>query len=269
VHSLRATAAINALAREADIAKVQELLAREAMIRPRASSNSRLISYGAELPDLLRAAKRIEGDKFQEQWVILKDGFKLNDIRNPRLNLDSILGEELYASTSRYFQKAERTALSKLGATRNPLWHGTNQRAVAEKVLRALERFLLRRPDAAKEAYWRGYAEGVADERRKTRGPSRRRPDESPPCACLQPGGRRRRVCHARLTLVEHHIIPQFYLRGFRDPAIDPRRGPRVWTADLKLKTVTQRSPKTLAKLTTTMLSRARRAQVTSWRRRS
>jgi hypothetical protein len=49
---------------------------------------------------------------------------------------------------------------------------------------------------------------------------------------------------------VEHHIIPQFYLRGFHDPAIDVRRGPRVWTADLKRKTVTLRSPKTLAKAT-------------------
>lgn len=49
---------------------------------------------------------------------------------------------------------------------------------------------------------------------------------------------------------MEHHIIPQFYLRGFRDPAIDARRGPRVWTADLKRKTVALRSPKTLAKAT-------------------
>jgi len=49
---------------------------------------------------------------------------------------------------------------------------------------------------------------------------------------------------------VEHHIIPQFYLRGFRDPALDPRRGSRVWTANLTYKTVTLRAPKTLAKLT-------------------
>ncbi|MGH9343836.1 MAG: DUF4238 domain-containing protein, partial [Terriglobia bacterium] len=49
---------------------------------------------------------------------------------------------------------------------------------------------------------------------------------------------------------MEHHIIPQFYLRGFRDPAIDPGRGPRVWTAELNLKKVILRSPKTLAKLT-------------------
>ena len=49
---------------------------------------------------------------------------------------------------------------------------------------------------------------------------------------------------------MEHHIIPQFYLRGFRDPSIDMRRGPRVWTADLRRKTVSLRSPKTLAKLT-------------------
>jgi uncharacterized protein DUF4238 len=82
------------------------------------------------------------------------------------------------------------------------------------------------------------------------RGPSRRRTDESSRCTSFQPGRTRRRACHAKLILVEHHIIPQFYLRGFRDPAIDPRRGARVWTADVKLKTVTLRSPKTLAKLT-------------------
>ncbi|MGH7908073.1 MAG: DUF4238 domain-containing protein, partial [Candidatus Binataceae bacterium] len=49
---------------------------------------------------------------------------------------------------------------------------------------------------------------------------------------------------------MEHHIIPQFYLRGFRDPTVDRRRGPRVWTAELKRKAVSLRSPKTLAKLT-------------------
>jgi len=42
------------------------------------------------------------------------------------------------------------------------------QRAGPEKVLGALERLLPQRPDAVKEAYSRGYTEGVADERRKT-----------------------------------------------------------------------------------------------------
>jgi hypothetical protein len=42
---------------------------------------------------------------------------------------------------------------------------------------------------------------------------------------------------------VEHHIIPQFYLRGFHDHAVDPRRGPRIWTADLKHKALSLRAP--------------------------
>lgn len=42
------------------------------------------------------------------------------------------------------------------------------QRAGAEKVLRALERLLPPRPDAAKEAYSRGYSDGAAAERRKS-----------------------------------------------------------------------------------------------------
>jgi hypothetical protein len=79
---------------------------------------------------------------------------------------------------------------------------------------------------------------------------SRGKAGDSSLCGSIQPSRTSRKAPHAKLTFVEHHIIPQFYLRGFRDPAIDPRRGARVWTANLKLKTVTLRSPKTLAKLT-------------------
>lgn len=42
------------------------------------------------------------------------------------------------------------------------------QRAAAQKVLRAVERLLPQGPDAAKEAYTRGFADGAADERRKS-----------------------------------------------------------------------------------------------------
>jgi hypothetical protein len=49
---------------------------------------------------------------------------------------------------------------------------------------------------------------------------------------------------------MRHHIIPQFYLREFRDPAADPRGGPRVWVADLLRGTVALRSPKAIAKIT-------------------
>src|SRR5262249_10198792 len=51
-------------------------------------------------------------------------------------------------------------------------------------------------------------------------------------------------------TVVEHHIISGFYLRGFRDPAIDSRMGPRLWTADLKHRNVKLRAPRKVAKLT-------------------
>jgi len=40
-------------------------------------------------------------------------------------------------------------------------------RAAAQKMLRAVEKLLPQGPDAAKEAYARGYTEGVADERQK------------------------------------------------------------------------------------------------------
>ena len=47
---------------------------------------------------------------------------------------------------------------------------------------------------------------------------------------------------------MEHHIVPQFYLRQFRDTTTDPRRGPQVWVADLPRGTVELRSPKGIAK---------------------
>ena len=43
------------------------------------------------------------------------------------------------------------------------------QRARAEKVLRTLERLLPQGPDAAKQAYSRGFTDGAVHERRKMR----------------------------------------------------------------------------------------------------
>ncbi len=50
-----------------------------------------------------------------------------------------------------------------------------SQRAAAHKVLRAVERLLPKAPDATKEAYARGYTDGVAAERSKswTRSPDK------------------------------------------------------------------------------------------------
>jgi hypothetical protein len=58
--------------------------------------------YGGDLPDELRAAKRLEGDRFGD-WVILKDGSELNDATNPRHNLDNILGQEIGTPSLRHF----------------------------------------------------------------------------------------------------------------------------------------------------------------------
>jgi hypothetical protein len=44
-----------------------------------------------------------------------------------------------------------------------------SQRAAAEKVLRAVERLLPQGSEALKEAYGRGFTDGVVHERRKTR----------------------------------------------------------------------------------------------------
>lgn len=49
---------------------------------------------------------------------------------------------------------------------------------------------------------------------------------------------------------MEQHIIPQFYLREFRDTTADRRRGPHVWVADLLRGTVELRSPRGIAKRT-------------------
>jgi Protein of unknown function (DUF4238) len=49
---------------------------------------------------------------------------------------------------------------------------------------------------------------------------------------------------------VEQHIVPQCYMRGFRDPGADSRMGPQIWAVDLKEGILSRRSPKGVAKLT-------------------
>ena len=46
---------------------------------------------------------------------------------------------------------------------------------------------------------------------------------------------------------MDHHLVPQFYLRGFRDVTLPERQGPHVWVAHLAHKTIGLRSPKGLA----------------------
>ncbi len=45
----------------------------------------------------------------------------------------------------------------------------------------------------------------------------------------------------------KQHFIPQFYLRGFTDPATPPGHEPYVWVADLKARIVRKKSPKSIA----------------------
>ena len=49
---------------------------------------------------------------------------------------------------------------------------------------------------------------------------------------------------------MEHHFLPQFYLRGFRDPEIPEDKGPWLWVTDCVEKTVLRRSPKAVGKKT-------------------
>jgi Protein of unknown function (DUF4238) len=49
---------------------------------------------------------------------------------------------------------------------------------------------------------------------------------------------------------MQHHIIPQFYLRGFRDTTVDPSYEPSLWVVDLQRNTVRLKSPKNIAKAT-------------------
>src|SRR5262245_27916750 len=45
---------------------------------------------------------------------------------------------------------------------------------------------------------------------------------------------------------MNQHFIPQFYLRGFRDPEVSGKQGPWLWVADLIDRTVARRAPKSV-----------------------
>jgi hypothetical protein len=45
---------------------------------------------------------------------------------------------------------------------------------------------------------------------------------------------------------MDQHFIPQFYLRGFRDPVVDEKRGPWLWVTDFADGNVQFRSPKSV-----------------------
>ncbi len=49
---------------------------------------------------------------------------------------------------------------------------------------------------------------------------------------------------------MEHHIIPQFYLRSFRDQSVDRRMGPRLWVADFENESVKLLASRRVVKLT-------------------
>ncbi|MFQ5802818.1 MAG: DUF4238 domain-containing protein [Candidatus Methylomirabilales bacterium] len=50
------------------------------------------------------------------------------------------------------------------------------------------------------------------------------------------------------MVVVDHHFIPQFYLRGFRDPTTPEGQEPWLWVADLREQTIERRAPKNVGK---------------------
>ncbi|MFQ5896004.1 MAG: DUF4238 domain-containing protein [Nitrospinota bacterium] len=47
---------------------------------------------------------------------------------------------------------------------------------------------------------------------------------------------------------MDHHFVPQFYLRAFRDPTVPEGQEPWLWVGDLKEKLVQRRAPKNVGK---------------------
>lgn len=47
---------------------------------------------------------------------------------------------------------------------------------------------------------------------------------------------------------MEHHFVPQFYLRGFRDASVPEGQEPWLWVVDLREKVVERRAPKNVGK---------------------
>jgi hypothetical protein len=52
----------------------------------------------------------------------------------------------------------------------------------------------------------------------------------------------------ANIKFMEHHYIPRFYLRAFRDPACPEGQDPWLWVVDLTERSVSRRSPKNVGK---------------------
>ncbi len=49
---------------------------------------------------------------------------------------------------------------------------------------------------------------------------------------------------------MDHHFIPQFYLRAFRDPNVPYGQEPWIWITDFQERTVQRRAPKNVGKKT-------------------
>ena len=50
--------------------------------------------------------------------------------------------------------------------------------------------------------------------------------------------------------MAKHHFVPQFYLKGFVDPASEGRPNPYLWVVDLQSQILQRRAPKNVASLT-------------------
>jgi len=48
----------------------------------------------------------------------------------------------------------------------------------------------------------------------------------------------------------KHHFVPQFYLKGFVDPASEGRGSPYLWVVDLQSQTLKRRAPQNVASIT-------------------
>lgn len=47
---------------------------------------------------------------------------------------------------------------------------------------------------------------------------------------------------------MDHHFVPQFYLRGFRDPDVPEGQEPWIWVVDFKQRRIERRAPKNVGK---------------------
>jgi Protein of unknown function (DUF4238) len=47
---------------------------------------------------------------------------------------------------------------------------------------------------------------------------------------------------------MNHHFVPQFYLRGFCDPEVSEGQEPWIWVADFQEQRIERRAPKNVGK---------------------